>query len=1203
MLRTTRYIICLLTALRSLLTRTIPILAMVRSLLIRTALSLTAAVLIALSACHLGPSHPEQPVFRVLDQAATGIDFSNTLHPTRDFNVFDYMYFYNGAGVGAGDFNNDGRIDLFFAANQGEDKLFLNKGGLRFQDATTAAGIPQDGGWSTGVSVVDINNDGLLDIYICKVGRLEGLPVAHNQLLICTGIGKDGVPHYKDEAKEYGLDFSGFSTQAVFFDYDGDGDLDMYLVNHSIYENGSFGPRQGKLATFNPLSGDRLYRNEGNGKFTDQTRTSGIHSSIIGFGLGVTVSDIDLDGYPDIYVGNDFYENDYLYINQRNGRFRDELDDRIMHTSQFSMGVDIADINNDGYPEILSTDMLPYDPKILKRSAGEDSWDIFNLKIGYGYNYQYTRNNLQLNRRNGLFSEVGLYAGVAATDWSWSPLWVDFDNDGLKDLFITNGIPKRLNDIDYINFISNQELTQKMQDNTHDAHDRKDIDLANKFPEVKLPSKFFRNNGKLAFSDLAAQIDGARPTYSNGAIYADLDNDGDLDLVANNIDEPAMLYQNTSNDKRDRLYVDIRLKGPEKNINALGAKLILFVNGDSSSTGAPPANGAPPTNGVSPANGSSSSSAPADNAPSSGEIRTYEKYPVRGFLSSMEIPLHVGLYKTQVDSAFLVWPDNSFQRVNLQPDGTSSRATDQAANHSPDHAPDYHLLTFSWQKGLPRFDYGLLARYHSNPTRPVRDITASTGLLHRHKENDFHEFNREPLIPHMLSTEGPALAIGDFDRDGLEDVFIGSSKGEKSHLFRQWPSGRFIATAQPDLDKDSAFEDTDACWVDLDHDGHPDLVVASGGNEYDEQDPHLAPRVYLNDGKGRLRRREGAFDITVNASCAAPFDFNGDGYADLFIGGRSVPFHYGQTPHSFLLQNDGTGRFTDMTDKLAPGLAQIGFVTSAQWFDLDQDGQKDLLLSLEWGGIVAFMNDHGHFTKKILTDKKGWWNFILPVDLDHDGNIDLVVGNLGLNSRLNASEKEPVRMYYNDFDDNGIKEQILTYYLNGQELPFASKEELEKQMPGLKKSFLYAEDFAKASLRDLFSADKLQKADTLSADYFSNAILVNQGNLRFRIEAMPWEAQLSPYRDAVIVDANGDGRPDILLVGNYFDNSIGIGRNDADFGTLLLNKGHHSFSTSPLNGLAIRGQVRHIRPIGIGGKPAYILVRNNDSTMIIRFDH
>jgi hypothetical protein len=1113
------------------------------------------ALFAALFACHsTGPSHPDQPAFKVIGHDATGLDFSNTLNPTKKFSIFDYMYFYNGAGVGAGDFNNDGNIDLFFASNQGDNKLYLNTGDLHFKDVTRIAGIPQDSGWSTGVSVVDINNDGLLDIYICKVGKLEGLPVTHNQLLVCQGIDKEGIPHYRDEAKEYGLDFSGFSTQAVFFDYDGDGDLDMYLLNHSIYENGSFGPRQERLATFSPLSGDRLYRNEGNGKFTDQTKASGIHSSIIGYGLGVTVSDIDLDGYPDLYIGNDFYENDYLYINQHNGQFRDELENRIMHTSQFSMGVDVADINNDGYPDILSTDMLPYDPYILKRSEGEDSWDILSLKIGYGYNYQYTRNNLQLNRRNGMFSEIGLYAGVAATDWSWSPLWVDFDNDGLKDLFIANGIPKRLNDIDYINFISNQELTRKIQDN---ALDPRDIAQINKFPEVRLPSKFFRNDGQLSFSDLAGRIDGSTPSYSNGAVYADLDNDGDMDIVASNIDAPALLYRNTANDKKERPYLEVKLKGSEKNINALGAKLIVFVNG---------------------------------GAASGGEIRTYEKYPVHGFLSSMEIPIHVGLFHTRVDSAFLVWPDNSFQRVILQPEEDA---------HS-----DYHVLTLAWKKGLPAFDYGILTHYHKNPTRPVRDITASTGLLHRHKENDFHEFDREPLIPHMLSTEGPALAVADIDKDGLEDVFIGSSRGEKSALFRQLPSGKFIRTDQPDLDKDSSYEDTYACWADIDHDGNPDLVIASGGNEYGGNDPHLLPRIYRNDGKGHLSKLGQAIgNVFVNASCVAAADFDGDGYTDLFIGGRSVPFRYGQTPRSYLLRNDGKGRFADLTDLLAPGLSDIGFVTSAQWFDLDQDGQKDLLLSLEWGGIVAFMNNHGHFTKKILSDKKGWWNFILPVDLDHDGNIDLIVGNLGLNSRLKASEKEPVRLYYNDFDDNGIKEQILTYYLDGREIPFAGKEELERQIPSLKKSFLYAENFAKATLQDLFSLDKLRSSDTLTANYFSNAVLINQGHLNFSLQPLPPEAQWSTYRDAVVVDANGDQLPDILLVGNYYDNNIGIGRNDADFGTLLLNHGHHSFSTSTLNGLAIKGQVRHIRPIGIGGQPSFILTRNNDSTLIIRFGH
>ncbi len=1064
----------------------------------------------------------------------------NALHPTRAFNVFDYMYFFNGGGIGAGDFNNDGRIDLFFAANQTQNKLYLNTGDLHFKDVTTEAGIPNDGTWSTGVSVVDINNDGLLDIYICHVGQLEGLPKAHNQLLVCQGIDANGVPHYVDKAHEYGLDFSGFSTQAVFFDYDGDGDLDMYLLNHSIHQNGTFGPRQQKLATYNPLSGDRLYRNDGNNHFTDVTKESGINSSVIGYGLGVIAADLNLDGYPDLYVGNDFHENDYLYINQHNGTFKDELNEEIMHTSQYTMGVDVADANNDGYPEIISMDMLPDDPYILKRSEGEDTWDIYNIKLDYGYNHQYTRNNLQYNRRDGHFSEIGLYAGVAATDWSWSPLWLDFDNDGLKDLFISNGIPRRLNDIDYINFISDQELQQKMRDSSLDT---KDLAAVDKFPQIRLPSKFYRNDGNMVFADQASRIEGARNGYSNGAIYADLDNDGDLDVVVNNIDDPAFIYRNTANDKHHQSFLDITLKGPDLNRNALGAKLIVFAGGG---------------------------------------IRTYEKYPVRGFLSSMEIPIHIGLEKTHVDSMFLVWPDNTFQQVHPIKDSTR--------------------LTLVYKKGLPRFDYSLITRHRINPSTPVKDITAQTDLLYKHDENDFHEFDREPLIPHMLSTEGPAMAVGDINKDGLDDVFLGASKWRKPALFIQQRSGKFIRTSQPDLDHDSTYEDVDACWTDVNNDGNPDLVVASGGNEFFGNDTILTPRVYLNDGKGHLTKSRQAFhDLFVNASCVVSCDFNGDGFPDLFIGGRSVPRYYGERPRSYLLLNDGQGRFTDVTDKYASDLSQIGFVTQALWLDLDKNGKKDLIVSLEWGGIVAFMNNGGTFTKKTLTDKKGWWNFILPVDLNNDGHIDLIAGNLGLNSRLHASITQPVRLYYGDFNHNGSKEQILSYYVHDRQLPFANKDELERQIPALKKRFLYAEDFAKASFENLLSADDLQKADTLSADYFANAVLMNDGNGNFTVKAMPWEAQLSPYRDAVVVDANGDSLPDILLVGNYYENNIQMGRYDADYGTLLLNQGRDSFSVAPLNGVTIKGQTRHVREINIVGKRSYIMARNNDSVKVIRF--
>jgi enediyne biosynthesis protein E4 len=1095
--------------------------------------------IILFTGCKPAAVKQDAVMFETLQSQRTGLDFVNKLTPTQEFNVFKYMYFYNGGGVGAADFNNDGKIDIFFAANQVSNRLYLNTGNLQFKDVTAEAHIPVDSAWSTGVSVVDINNDGLMDIYICRVGNHETLH-SHNQLLICQGIDKNGVPFYKDEAKEYGLDFSGFSTQAVFFDYDGDGDLDMYLLNHSIHQNGTFGPRNDRLAVINPLSGDRLFRNDGNNKFTDVTKEAGIHSSVIGYGLGVSVSDIDLDGYPDLYVGNDFQENDYLYINQHNGTFKEELNDHIMHTSQFTMGVDVADINNDGYPEIISMDMLPSDPYILKRSEGEDNYETFYLKIGYGYNYQYTRNNLQLNRRNGTFSEIGLYSGVSASDWSWSPLFFDFDNDGSKDLFISNGIPKRLNDIDYINFISNVDLQEKMRST---GLDEKDISLIDRFPQIKIPNRFFKNGPELQFTDVGSEIGNNPNTYSNGAVYADFDNDGDLDVLVNNIEDPALLYENKSNDKGDKPFVEVKLKGPKKNINALGAKIVLFANGG---------------------------------------IRTYEKYPVRGFLSSSEGPVHIGLNKTTVDSAFLIWPDNSYQTISLKPLDT--------------------VISFSYQNGLPKYDYTRLRNHWKNTTKPVEDITDQTNILYRHKENVFHEFEREPLLPHMLSTEGPALTIADFNHDGLEDVFIGSSRGSKSAVFLQQKSGKFIKTVQPGFELDSNFEYVTSCVADINNDGFPDLVIANGGNEFFGTDEHLRPRVYLNDGKGIFTRDLTAFDsLYINSTSIVSLDFNGDGYPDLFIGGRSVPFNFGQIPRSYLLLNDGKGKFTDVTDKVAPGLSDAGFITNALWFDIDRDGQKDLIVSLEWGGIEAFLNHKGVFEKKELTDKKGWWNFILPVDLNNDGQIDLIAGNLGLNSRLRASEQEPVRLYYYDFDGNGKKDQILSYYLDGRELPFANKEELEKQMPILKKKFLYAEDFAKARFTDIFPRADLDKADILTANYLSNAVLINKGNLKFDVIALPWQAQLSSYRDAVVVDANRDSLPDILLVGNYYENNIQMGRYDADYATLLINQGKGTFNTESLNGPQIRGQVRHIRKLNIAGKESFILARNNDSTVVIQF--
>jgi hypothetical protein len=1085
-------------------------------------------------------------LFEALDRKFTGIDFVNKLTPTAEFNMFKYMYFYNGAGVGVGDFNNDGLSDIFFSANQGENKIYLNQGGMKFKDVTKAAKIPQDSGWSTGVSVVDINNDGMLDIYICRVGNYETLK-SKNQFLVCQGKDENGIPYYEDQAAGMGLDFSSFATQAAFVDYDLDGDLDFFLLNHSLHFDGSFNERAAHLNTFDERAADYLFRNESASgtnvqvKFVDVSAASGIHRSIIGYGLGLSVSDINLDGYPDIYIGNDFHENDYLYINQKNGTFKDLLKDEIMHTSQFSMGTDVADITNDGFPEIISMDMLPEDPYILKRSLGENEYDIFHSKIKNGYHPQFARNALQLNRGNGLFSEIGYYSGVYATDWSWAALFTDFDNDGWKDLFISNGIPKRLNDIDYVNYASNVELREKIRSN---RVDEKDMALVEKFPEIKLENKFYVNKGSAKFIDADSMVRNNPRTYSNGAAYADFDNDGDMDLVVNNIDEPALIYKNLTNDAGlKRSFIELRLQGPSSNVNATGAKAILFAN---------------------------------------KETRTYEQFPVRGFQGSMEVPLHIGMDNVMVDSVYLIWPDNSYQRLDPLKDS---------------------IVTVSYRPGLPEFNYDWISNRNADPLSRATDVTKTTGLTWLHEENPFNEFDREPLIPFMTSREGPALAVGDANGDGLDDVFVGSSKFKKPGIFVQSKNGKFLKMAQPAIDADSTYEDVDAVWVDVNNDSFKDLVVASGGNEYYGSSEFLLPRLYLNDGNGNLSRSTDAFEkkIMVTASCIVVYDFTGDGFMDLFIGGRAVPWEYGTIPGSYLLKNDGKGKFSDVTSLYCKDLSKIGFVKDAIWSDLDKDGDNDLIVSLEWDGIVAFINNRNSFEKKYVTDKKGWWNFTLPVDVDNDGDLDLIAGNLGWNNRLKASAQHPVRLYYNDFDDNGKKEQLLTYYLGNKEIPFATKEELVKQIPELKKKYLYAADFAKASLTDIFRKDKLEKATVLKADYFSNAVLINNGNWNFTLKDLPWQAQLTSYRDAAITDMNHDGKLDIFLVGNFYPNNIQMGEYDSDYGTILLNTGNGNFHYSMLNGVSIKGEARQIREITIENTPSFVIARNSDSLKVIRF--
>ncbi len=1060
-------------------------------------------------------SEQAAPWFEVLDQDKTGLAFANNLRPDGKVNMLNYMYFYNGAGMAAGDFNGDSKVDLFFCSNQGRNGLYLNDGDMHFRDVTAEAGIPDDGGWSTGVSVVDINQDGLLDLYVCRVGRYETLQQG-NLLLLCNGIGADGIPRFSDSTAAYGLQFNGFSTQAAFFDQDLDGDLDMYLLNHSLRYNSTFNARQTYFNTYDSLSGDRFYRNR-DGRYVNETQSSGIHSSIIGYGLGIVVSDINSDGYPDLYIGNDFHENDYLYINNRAGGFTERLDSSIMHTSQFSMGVDAADINNDALPDIVSADMLPEDPYILKRSLGEDEYNLFNMKLRYGYNYQYARNNLQLNRGNGLFSEVGIYAGIHATDWSWAPLWVDFDNDGLKDLFVSNGIPRRLNDIDYVNFISDADIQQKIRSG---QMSEKEMQMIEKFPQIKLKNKFFHNTGEARFDDMASAIQSDQPTFSNGAVYADLDNDGDQDIVVNNIDAAPLVYRNLHQVQPGQKQFVLHLEGPQGNRQAIGAKVIVYTPSD---------------------------------------IRTYEKFPVRGFQSSMETDLLIGLGNAQIDSMHLIWPGGSYQSLQYVDSGKVSA---------------YYKM------GLPLFNFN---------SQLIADSSLSTWEeIHNdllvHQENPFNEFDREPLMPHMLSTEGPALAVGASKGGEASFLFMGSSKGKKSRLLLV---SKDLEQEMPcaDLANDSTYEDVDAVFADFNNDGWQDLVVVSGGNEYYGETPYLTPRLYVNY-QGEFKRSQDAFprfDITL--SCVRPYDFNADGFMDLFIGGRAMPFGYGKPVQSFLLVNNKKGGFEDVTAEWAPALLQAGMVTDAQWADMDGDQKADLVLAREWGVInilTAGKDRHLKESAIPVSEAKGWWNFVLPVDLDADGDLDLVAGNMGMNTRFKPGVEEPVKMYYNDFDGNGIGEQVITYYLQGKEICFAVKSDLERQLPPLKKQFLYAEDFAKASLNEIFGSDALKRSIQWTATERRSMLFINQGAKGFTAKPLPWKFQLSPLRAGLPMDIDRDGDMDVLLAGNYYENNVQLGRNDADFGGILRNEGSGNMIHAAIPGVALKGQIRKLIPFRKG---------------------
>lgn len=1083
----------------------------------------------------LGCTQQADKRFRRVPSDESGITFRNDLRETVDFNIFNYLYFYNGAGVAVGDMNGDGLSDVFFTSNQGSNKLYLNQGNLKFTDISEIAGVAGDNGWATGVTMADVNSDGRLDIYVSYIGGYQNFK-GKNKLFINEGSNDQGVPQLVDRANEYGLDLMGFSTQAAFFDYDNDGDLDMFMLNLSLHQNGTFG-RAGTLRLEeHPTAGDKLFKNE-NGKFTDVTRESGIYSSVLGYGLGVVVSDVNLDGWLDIYVGNDFHENDYLYINQGNGTFEERLEQSMNHTSRYTMGVDLADFNNDAFPDLIAMDMLPDNYQHLKASAAEDPFDVYTFKIGFGYNEQYTRNTLQFNNQDGTFSEIGLYAGVAATDWSWATLFADFDLDGSKDIFVSNGILRRSNDLDYINFIVDDSIQIKMQDKQNE----KQLRYIQKMPQLKIQNFLFVNNNDSTFTNKAAEWGLSDPSYSNGAAYADFDNDGDLDLVMNNVNDPAFLYENRTIDNAIPASINfllIELDGLKPNTDGIGTKVFLFSN---------------------------------------GKLQMQECMPTRGFQSSVDTKLTFGVgTKPVIDSLLVVWNNGSFQKL------TSVKANQK--------------LTLKQSESSGKFDYG---RFFSGSTLFKKVDTPST-FNYKHRENTYVDFLREGLLPFMLSAEGPAVAVGDINMDGRDDIYLGGAKWQAGQTFVQSAEGGFVEIHQPLLKADSVFEDVNAELFDVDGDQDLDLFVVSGGNEFYGKSKFMKSRLYLNDGKGTFNQYGKLPEIFLTGSCVRITDFDLDSDLDLFLGARSVPWKYGIAPDSYILLNDGKGNFMDASQQVAPELKEFGFVKDANWADIDGDGDDDLIVAAEWKPISIFNNENGKLKLQKSSDidnSSGWWNSVTTADFDNDGDLDILAGNLGLNSKLKADSDNPVRLYVNDFDENDSIEQILTHVVNGIEYPFYTRDEMTKQIPLLKKKYLSYQKFSETKFTEFFSREVIQKSRLYTANTFESVYIENKGLGSFEIRHLPAAVQFSTANTFVTEDFNKDGNMDVLVGGNFFRSNIQMGRYDASYGHVLLGDGNGNFKAMPgsKSGFSVRGEVRRILPVKIGSNVHYMVVRNNDT--------
>jgi hypothetical protein len=1071
-------------------------------------------------------SKKQDELFEQLSTHHTGIDFVNQLYEDENLNIITFEYFYNGAGVGIIDINNDGLQDIFLTGNMVSNRLYLNKGEMRFEDITPSAGLKTMGKWANGASVVDINQDGWMDIYVCYSGPFQNPHQRANELYINN---HDNT--FSEQAARYGLADTGHSVQAAFFDYDRDGDLDVYILTNTTDETGPNVIRQKRLhGEMNNT--DRLYRNNGDNTFADVSSTAGI--TIEGYGLGVSICDLNSDGWPDVFVSNDYLSNDILYINQRDGTFTDHAAEYFKHTSYSAMGNDIADYNNDGLTDLIEVDMLPPDNKRQKLMLGATNYDRYRSEIQYGYSPQFMRNTLQLNQ--GLtcdsvpcFSEIGQLAGIYATDWSWSPLFADVDNDGWKDLLITNGYPRDITNRDFASY--------KAQEFIRDGNTRlirqKLFKAIQSLDGAHLPCFAFRNNGDLTFSDKSALWGFTQPTYSSGAAYGDLDNDGDLDYVTNNINSVAGVFENHANEITKNHYLRIKLQGTELNKQGHGVKLTLY-NGKG--------------------------------------VQYLEYNPYRGYQSTVEQYLHFGVGTTQrIDSLQILWPDHRRQTLkNINVDQT---------------------LTIQWTKAKNR-------QQNKHECETIFDQQNNSGITYRHRETEYADFKIERLLPHKYSEEGPAIAVGDINNDQLDDLFIGGAYKQSGEFFIQQRDGTFFRKV---LTEEKKFEeDMGALLFDAENDGDNDLYIVSGGNEFEHGSGYYQDRLYINDGKGNFKQNKNALpSMTASGSCVIACDFDKDSDLDLFVGGRLTPHQYPNAGMSYILQNDN-GIFKDVTDQLAPGLRDAGMVTSALWSDVDNDDQIDLILVGEWTPVTIFKNSGGTFPRKAeIPNSTGWWNSIQSGDFDNDGDTDYVLGNLGFNSPYQTSPAEPVSVYVNDFNNDGVRESILSRFIQHVNRPVHPRDDMLQQMASFRKQFPDYRSYSEVAIDDLISG--VDSTLIIKAETFASSYLENKNENGWSLRALPIEAQVAPVYGILTDDFDNDGTLDILLTGNSYATEVLTGRYDAFKGLFLHGNGHGNFEPAytKRSNFLVDGNAKSLALlVNVKGDRVIIAGQNNDDVRV-----